>query len=120
MPRSRKIGVETRFLVPLREDRHLGQRRLHPTTRWQWLERQLRIRFGGFSVSGATMRGKYLDPDTGRPVEDESRQYAVALPQARVTELRRMLAEEVAPAFRQKCIYLVAGGEAELDDHAYL
>src|SRR5207302_7166721 len=55
MPRSRKIGVETRFLVPLREDRHLGQRRLHPTTRWQWLERQLRLRFGGFSVSGATM-----------------------------------------------------------------
>ena len=112
--RSQRLGVETKFLVPLREDRSLGFGCLHPVNRWTWLDTRLREKFGAISVSAALVRGAYTDTDTGELVEDESRQYAIAIKRREVGWLRRFLAQEVAPAFAQKCIYLVVGGEAEL------
>ncbi|HEY3243161.1 MAG TPA: hypothetical protein VGM03_07405 [Phycisphaerae bacterium] len=115
-----RLGIEVGFLVPVREDRNLGSGRRQPADRWEWLSARLRERFGGFSASRATVMGFYRDPDTRRPVQDDSRAYTLALKRADVAELRRILGREVAPRFVQKCIYLAVGVDVELVFNAEL
>jgi len=92
----------------------------HPLDHFWRFEEQLRRRFGAFSLATGLVRGVYTDPDTHRLVSDMSREYTIALSEDRLDELRRMLAEEVAPLFVQKCIYLSVGGQAELVINANL
>jgi len=70
--------------------------------------------FGGWTLSPGLYEGEYLDPDTGKPIRDESKRYVVALEEEQVPELRRYLKEKVAVNFRQKVIYFFSGREVEL------
>lgn len=114
MIRIEPLGVEARFLIPVKEDRDLGSGKPHAAQLWRWLHEVLRERFGGFTASVAAVRGSWKDAETGQFVEDESRQYAIALQRSDALQLRMFLAEEVAPVFVQKCIYLAVGPDAEL------
>lgn len=118
--RSKRLGVETGFLVPLREDKTIGNGKLHPVNRWQWLGRVLRESYGGFTVMTAPLSGIYVDPDTGQSVSDESREYRIAISRRSVAKLRQFLGREVASVFVQKYIYFVVGIDAELVENANL
>jgi hypothetical protein len=108
---ARKRLVECSFLIPIRRDRGLSDGKLHLTTTWAWLEEELCV-FGGATRAPDLYEGWYLDPDTGQRVRDRSRRYLVAMPKARVAELRRLL-RQVCVKFAQKCIYLSVAGYVE-------
>ena len=95
------MHVETKFLIPLKEDSSFGGEK-HPYTRWQKLQTDLFIMFEGWTVSSANYRGVYKDPDSGEMVSDESVQYMVTLDEKKVPELRDYLRDHVSVAFRQK------------------
>jgi hypothetical protein len=107
---ARKRLLECAFLIPVRRDRILSDGKAHLTTAWAWLEQEL-LAFGGMTRA-SDHEGWYLDPDTGERVSDRSRKYMVAVPQARVEELRRLLRQACA-RFAQKCIYLSVAGYVE-------
>ena len=80
------------------------------TATWDWLEDELlTLRRPD---PRPTAEGFYFDPDTGEPVRDRSRNYVVAVPHARVAELRRLL-RQACGQFGQKCIYLSVAGLVE-------
>jgi hypothetical protein len=110
--------VEAAFLIPIREDRDVGNGRLHPYTRWQRLTRDLYHMFEGWSRAPGLVEGVYKDPDTGQPVSDKSRRYVVALPQRELEHLRRYL-REVGAVFKQKVIYLSVAGQVEFVEARY-
>src|SRR5438105_15802123 len=49
--------IEAAFLIPIREDRYVGNGRLHPHTRWQRLTRDLYHMFEGWSLIPDWSRG---------------------------------------------------------------
>jgi hypothetical protein len=51
--------VEAAFLIPIREDRYVGNGRLHPHTRWQRLTRDLYHMFEGWSRDPGLVEGVY-------------------------------------------------------------
>ncbi|MBI1925103.1 hypothetical protein HYR99_12750 [Candidatus Poribacteria bacterium] len=110
--------VEAAFLIPIREDRQVGNGRLHPNTRWQRLTRDLYLMFEGWSREPGLVEGVYKDPDTGQPVSDKSRRYVVALPQRELDRLRRYL-QEIGSVFKQKVIYLSVAGKVEFVEVSY-
>lgn len=107
---ARKRLLECSFLVPVRRDRILSDGKPHLPATWLWLESEL------FVFSGMTRapdrEGWYLDPGTREPVRDRSRNYIVALPPARLKELRRLL-RQACGQFARKCIYLSVAGQVE-------
>jgi hypothetical protein len=103
--------LECSFLIPSRRDRHLSDGKAHRRSTWNWLERELFV-FGGGTRAPNLYSGWYLDRDTGRQVRDLSRKYFVALPRARLAELRGVL-RDACGRFRQKCIYLSVAGRVE-------
>ncbi len=110
--------VEAAFLISIREDRSVGNGRLHPHTRWQRLTRDLYHMFESWSRDPGLVEGVYKDPDTGQPVSDKSRRYVVALPQRELDRLRRYL-REVGAVFKQKVIYLSVAGTIEFVEARY-
>lgn len=106
------IGPECHFLIPKRRDKDLSDGELHATTTWDWLQDQMFERFpDGGGEDGQPRYGWYRD-EKGKRVPDESRHYIVAIPFARVNDLRNLL-KEACGVFHQKCIYLCVGGHAE-------
>jgi hypothetical protein len=103
--------LECSFLIPVRRDRNLSDGKLHRATTWLWLEDELVV-FGGATRAPNLYPGWYLDPDTGEQVRDRSRKYFVAVPPARVEELRGLL-RRACGKFRQKYIYLSVAGRVE-------
>ena len=111
---SKKITrFATHFLVPIHEDISIGSGDLHPYYRWENLQKDLFTMFGGWTLSPGLYEGEYPDPDPGKSVRDRSKQYAVALEEEQVPELRQYLKTEVAVNFRQKVIYFFNGREVE-------
>ena len=110
--------VEAAFLIPIREDRDVGNGRLHPHTRLQQLTRDLYRMFAGWSRAPGLVEGVYQDPDTGQPVADKSRRYVVALPQRELDRLRHYL-QYVGTIFKQKVIYLSVAGKVEFVEARY-
>jgi hypothetical protein len=106
-----KALLECSFLIPIRRDRILSDGKLHARKAWNWLERELFV-FEGATRSEALYAGFYLDPDTGEQVKDRSYRYFVAIPRARVKELRRLL-QRACSVFWQKSIYLSVAGHVE-------
>lgn len=105
--------VEARFLVPLREDLSIGNG-LHPYTRWETLHRDLFVKFGGWTLCPGVYHGTYQDPDTGKSVNDESRQYILAIERDQIPALREYLEVRVSVDFKQKSIYFNNGSTVEL------
>ncbi len=58
------------------------------------------------------MPGEWVEGQTGKVIEDESRKYHVAVPEDRVEILRTIL-RRVANSFDQECIYLSVAGLVE-------
>jgi hypothetical protein len=109
---AKSLMLECQFFVPLNRDGILSDGLPHETTAWEWLEDELLITFDGLSVTPGLFRGAYRDPDTGERVNDESRQFIVALSMDRLDELRVIL-QQACTMFQQKCIYLSVAGQVE-------
>lgn len=103
--------LECSFLIPVRRDRNLSDGKPHPAETWLWLDHELFV-FGGATRAPNLYPGWYLDPDTGEQVRDRSRKYFVAVPRARLNELRGLL-RQACGQFAQKCIYLSVAGRVE-------
>ena len=94
---------EFSFLIPVVRN---GNRQLHHSKVWTWLESWLLKRFGGFSTDSEPVRGSWRS-DAGEIVNDQSDRYYVALDpeKADVSHLRQLLAV-ACDKFDQECIYL--------------
>jgi hypothetical protein len=103
---------ECSFLIPVRRDANLSDGDLHPIEVWQWLNASLYDRFSGRTLAPGFYEGVYKDPDTGLPVQDQSRRYIIAIPDDRINDLRDFL-REACEQFQQKCIYLSVAGRVE-------
>ena len=107
-------SVLCEFLVPLVRDK---DRVPHTHLAWAALHDALFACFDGFTGPELVMRlqrtvpGQYRSASKGR-VEDECRQYKVALPLSRIDELRGVL-RKAANTFDQEAIFLVVKGEVE-------
>ena len=110
--------IEAAFLIPIREDRYVGNGRLRPHTRWQRLTRDLYHMFESWSRDPGLVEGVYKDPDTGQSTSDKSRRYVIALPQRELDRLRRYL-QEVGAVFKQKIVYLSVAGKVEFVEARY-
>jgi len=106
------IMVEASFLIPIREDKDVGNRKLHPPERWNYFRNRLFDEFGGYTIAPGNYSGCYTDPDTQTLVSDQSRKYILALQENEIHKLRSFLRME-AVIFRQKVLYLEIGGRVE-------
>ena len=104
--------LECTFFIPIRRDGNLSDGSLHETDAWEWLDEELFIRFEGGTRSPGYVEGFYRDPDTAGRVDDQSRQFIVALSETRRDELRELL-RAACVVFQQKCIYLSIAGHVE-------
>jgi hypothetical protein len=109
--------IQTSFLVPIREDREVGNGRRHKRKKWNNLQDTLYRRFGGhygeprICYQLGLCKGDY--DDEGVRVVDKCRKYTVAIEPERLDEMRRFL-KKVADDFKQKCIYFeYEGGHVE-------
>lgn len=105
--------IQTSFLIPLREDKDIGNDRLHPATRWAVFQRKLYAAFGAWTLAPGNYEGSYRDPDTGFEVSELSRKYILAVSKRDLKRLKDFLKEEGA-SFQQKFIYFEAAGKVEL------
>ena len=108
----REPVIECSFLIPIRRDPNLSDCHPNSPATWSWLKTALYERFGGGTRAPGLYEGFYRDPDTGARVDDESREYTVALPRNRLKALRSLLIE-ACEVFAQKCIYLSVAGRVE-------
>ena len=110
--------VECSFLVPILGDR---DRKLHSPIAWRLLQDAVHRLFRGLSGPERfllirdveTVPGSFVEEGTERRVQNESRRYTVAIPEAQVADLRRLL-KRAANTFDQKCMYLSVAGRVEL------
>ena len=105
--------VECPFLVPIRRDANLSDGMPHSGKLWDWLELQLFKRFDGGTMAPGHFQGFYRDPDTQEKVSDLSNKYIVAVPEARLDELRILLSD-LCCYCHQKCIYLEHRGPCRI------
>lgn len=103
-----ELLIEIKFLVPIREDKTIGNGELHPHTRWEKLNKDL-VEFGGFY----TGRDLY-DGDSKEYGGDISRVYYASVPPSKSKEFETFLKKGVKLLFRQQCIYLVYTGKTKL------
>ncbi len=109
--------VDCYFLVPIRRN---SDRKLHSRLLWRDLRQALRASFGGSSGPRKIfafrevelMPGEWVQGQTGKVIQDESRKYHVAVPEEHVTTLRGIL-RKVANSFDQECIFLSVAGIVE-------
>jgi hypothetical protein len=109
---TKPIGKECQFLIPRRRDRRLSDGEPHTPMVLAWWRKQLWEKFGLRRWSGAPEFADWRD-DSGRRVFDRSVKFTIAIPEDKVDELRQLLMEACV-VFRQECIYLRVGGDAEL------
>ena len=104
--------MECSFLIPMRRDQELSDGELHSIDAWNWLTDQLYLLFKAWTRVPGLHRGVWESSETGKPVPDQSRRYVVAIADARVDELRRLLGEACS-VFHQQCVYLSVAGRVE-------
>ena len=114
---AKETFIECSFLIPIRRDANLSDGKPHSRKLWVWLNRELEIRFEGWTVAPGRYEGFYRDPDTQERVSDESVKYIVAVRESSVRELRTLLSAACV-LFQQKCIYLSVAGKVEFIEAA--
>jgi hypothetical protein len=110
--------IETSFLIPLHEDKEIGNGKLHPSDRWTFFQRKLYITFEGWTLAPGVYQGCYKEPDTGQEIADFSYKYILAVAKKDLDKLKEFLRTECA-VFRQKFIYFEAAGKVELLEVCY-
>lgn len=106
--------VQVSYLVPITEDKFLGDGEPHTRLRWQLHTNKLFEKFDGYTTVPGLFEGEYRDPDNGSRVADKSIEFRVAIPVKNAKKLRLFIKNFVAPLFRQKIIYFVINGRVEL------
>ena len=102
--------IEVSFLVPLKEDKVVGNGEIHPYGRWKWLEKELYGRFKGWTASVETYVGECRDSHTKKKVRDESKRFFVAVEKRKLKEMKKFL-KDVAETFYQKSLYTSIAGK---------
>lgn len=105
------------FLIPVVRD---SDRKPHPSILWRLLQDALLNTFGGVSGPEEVVCYRTPDPFKGSwapgagqaPIEDRSRKYTVAIPEARLDDLRSLL-RKAGNSFDQQVMYLEVAGYAE-------
>ncbi len=108
------------FLIPIVRD---SDRKPHPSVVWRLLQDALLKTFGGITGPDAVIYYRKRDPVKGAwspggnhaPIEDRSRKYTIAIPEARVNDLRTLL-RKAGNSFDQQVMYLEVAGYAEFVD----
>ena len=104
--------VEYSILIPTREDKELGNGQPHPATKWASFQEELRLLAHGWRVYPNPSTGEWVDPETGRVVSDDCRDYRVAVEEKDIPALMSLL-KEARKLFKQKCLYVRRSGEVE-------
>lgn len=110
--KDRKPMVQTTFLVPIREDKSIGDGELHPEGRWGELIEILYEEFGGWTIAPDFYPGGWKNPKTGERIEDESRKYFVDIKRKELGKMRSII-RWIAQEFKQQCIRFEHEGEVE-------
>jgi hypothetical protein len=108
-----EVLIETSFLIPLHEDKDIGNGKFHPSDRWNKFKMKLYESFNAWTLAPGAYEGCYKDPDTEEIVMDLSRKFIIAIPENDLNRLKDFLITEGAE-FKQKYIYFEAGGNVEL------
>ncbi|MCD6257177.1 hypothetical protein J7J45_03825 [Candidatus Aerophobetes bacterium] len=101
--------VQTSFLIPLKDQ---FTQDLHPYTKFEELEKDLLLMFGGWTSTGI-VRGCWKDPDTNKEIYERSRKYVIAVKKKDVNKLREYLKNKAKTMFGQKSIYFEIAGKVE-------
>lgn len=104
--------IEATFLVPINEDRNVGNGELHSHSKWGWLKRELYGRFGGFTISSNLYHGEWENPKTKEKIRDTSRKYFVDIYRKDLDKMRAFI-KEIANVFCQDCIRFAYEGKVE-------
>lgn len=111
--------MEVSFLVP---EVRSSDRQLHQPIAWRLLQDEIRRKFPeghsgpeNFYRAVDVVPGEYSAAPGDPPISDRSRRYILALPEARIEEVRGLL-RKAALTFDQKAIYLSVAGVVEFID----
>ena len=104
--------IQTTFLVPLKEDDDIGNGKLHPESRWQELQKIMYVGFGGWTIAHDFYLGGWVNPNTGKKIEDQSRKYFVDIKKKELNKMREIM-RWVAREFKQQCIRFEHESEVE-------
>lgn len=104
--------IQTTFLVPIREDKSIGNGELHPEQKWECLTEKLYLEFSGWTIAPNFYPGGWINPKTGERIEDESRKYFVDIKKKELSNMK-MFIKEIAVLFVQQYIRFEHEGEVE-------
>jgi len=119
--------VQREFFIPIVRD---SDKQPHQPVAWDLLVNEVRRVFPAghsgpetFYRGDALVPGEYEESPGTPPVKDVSRRYILAIPEAKVNDLRLLL-RMAAHTFDQQAIYLSVAGSVEFvvptDDDGYL
>lgn len=90
MAARRRELIKVEFLIPLTEDKSLGNGRKHGPFRWKALQDTMETHFGGWTRAG-DRQGAWIEPKTRRRVPDKSRAFEVDVREDQLNLLRELL-----------------------------
>lgn len=119
--------VQCEFFVPIVRN---SDKKPHQPVAWNLLVNEIRRVFSAghsgpetFYTGDALVPGEFEECQAAPPVQDMSRRYTLAIPEAKVNDLRLLL-RMAAHTFDQLAIYLSVAGIVEFivptDDDGYL
>lgn len=119
--------VQCEFYIPIVRN---SDKKPHQPVAWNLLVNEVRRVFPAghtgpeiFYRGDALVPGEYEETPQSPPVDDMNRRYILAIPEAKITDLRLLL-KMAAHTFDQKSIYLSVGGKVEFitptEDDGYL
>ena len=108
--------VQCEFFVPIVRN---TDKKPHQPLAWNALGSEIRRVFPAghsgpetFYRGDALVPGEYEDEPSSPPIQDSSRRYLLAIPEAKVDDLRLLL-RKAANTFDQKAMYLAVKGYVE-------
>lgn len=104
--------IQTTFLVPIREDKKVGNGELHPEWRWEDIIEELYKKFGGWTMAPNLYPGGWVNPKSGNRIDDESRKYFVDIKRKDLNKMRAFI-EDTAGMFKQICVRFEYEGKVE-------
>jgi hypothetical protein len=108
--------VQCEFFVPIVRN---SDKKPHQPSAWNALGNEIRRAFPAghsgpetFYRGDSLVPGEFEDEPSSPPIQDSSRRYLLAIPEAKVDDLRLLL-RKAANTFDQKAMYLAVKGYVE-------